>query len=146
MLTDYDITVICEKLNLPIKGVYTKDRLPKDKTNGSYYINMDNNDGEGSHWMLAKIDGDNSLYFDSFAVGMPNEVKEFLKDYKPILTSNKQIQSLRSQTCGWFCIICDYYMTNENGKWDKKFENFIDIWSDEPMENNIILRKLFKPL
>lgn len=146
MITDYDIKVICYKLNLPIKGVYTKDTLPKKPEEGSYYINMDNSDGEGTHWVFAKIDGNNSCYFDSFGVGMPEEVKEFLKDFKPIYSSSKQIQSLRSGTCGWYCVSCDYYLENELGSLKRKFENFIDIWSDDPIKNNELLRKYFKPL
>lgn len=146
MITDYDIKVICEKLNLPIKGVFTKDELPKNPKNGSYYINMDNSDGEGTHWVFAKISDGKSCYFDSFGVGMPKEVNEFLSDYKPIISSDKQIQSIRSGTCGWYCVACDYYLENEMGSLKKKFEEYIDLWSDNPIKNNEILKKFFKPL
>ena len=148
MLTDYDIKVICEKLELPIKGVYMKDELNKVKPKpGSYYVNLDNSDGEGTHWLLVKISPrGESIYFDSYGLGMPKEVEEFLSNNKPIISSNKDIQSLRAQTCGWYCIGCDYYIENNIGGFDKKFEEFIDFWSDNPIENNKLLRKFFSPL
>ena len=98
MLTNYDIEKVCEKLDLPIIGVFMKDDLPKQRKVGSYIINMDNSDGEGTHWVFAKIFSDTdrfddsssddekigyrycgALYFDPFGIGMPEEISDFLK-------------------------------------------------------------------
>jgi putative N-acetylmannosamine-6-phosphate epimerase len=101
MLTNYDIEKISEKLDLPLIGVFMRDELPKERKIGSYIINMDSSEGDGTHWVFAKIfcdsdrfdtdsDSDDSveinkycgcLYFDSFGCGMPLEVEEFLKPF-----------------------------------------------------------------
>lgn len=45
-----------------------KDRLPKKikKNFESGVINLDNNDGPGTHWTAYKKYGNNIFYFDSF--------------------------------------------------------------------------------
>ena len=101
MLSNFDIERICRKLELPIVGIFSKDELINQKRRiGSYYINMENStDGDGTHWVLAKIydddlrDEDNdekdihkvgALYFDPFGLDMPKEVRRFLEPFKPI--------------------------------------------------------------
>lgn len=154
MLSDLDINTIADKLELPIIGVYSKDKLPKDRDVGSYYINMENSDdGEGTHWVLAKIykddDGyEGAIYFDSFGVDMPKEVEDFLNEYKPIPFNNKQIQSVASTQCGWYCLYCDYYLTHHSVKDDliDDYANFIKIWNNDTSKNLTLLKELFKPL
>ena len=125
MLSNFDIERICRKLELPIVGIFSKDELINQKRRiGSYYINMENStDGDGTHWVLAKIydddlrDEDNdekdihkvgALYFDPFGLDMPKEVRRFLEPFKPIPYNNRQIQSVKTSECGWYCISCDY--------------------------------------
>lgn len=154
MLSDIDINQIASDLDLPIIGVFSKDQLPQEREEGSYYVNMQNaTDGGGTHWVLAKIykdeDGyEGAIYFDSFGVDMPKEVEEFLKEYKPIPFNNKQIQSLRSEECGWYCIYCDYYLTHLRVKDDviDDYGNFLKMWSENPSKNLTLLKELFKPL
>lgn len=170
MLSNFDIEKICRKLKLPIVGVFSKDQLPKEHKVGSYYINLQNsNEGNGTHWVLAKIYCDDernnietiatdkkgkrkyrcgALFFDPFGLDMPKEVSEFLSPFKPIPYSNRQIQGLRQEECGWYCISCDYsleYKQNDE-TYKEDFEKFISLWSDEPSKNLKILKALFKPL
>lgn len=164
-----DIETIFEKLDLPLVGIFMRDELPKQRKIGSYIINMDSSDGDGTHWVFAKIfcdadrfddssDSSNGsanahrycgcLYFDPFGLGMPLEVEEFLKPFGIKAVSNKQIQSIYSTQCGWYCIYCDYYLENERkGKsYIDDYRNFLNLWSDDSKENLTILKKLFKPL
>ena len=165
MLTNFDIERICNRLDLPIIGVFNKDELAnQERKIGSYYINMqDSDDGCGTHWVLAKIYSDddrssdnddkeesvaNALYFDSFGIGMPKEVASFLKPFKPIYCNNRQIQNIRSSQCGWYCIACDYVLEHKqySDTYLKDYEKFLEIWSKEPENNLTILKSLFKPL
>jgi hypothetical protein len=165
MLSNIDIERLAEKLDLPIIGVFSKDDLPKNREVGSYYINMQNkDDGDGTHWVLAKIYCDeereenkvrfgkdlvcNALYFDPFGIDMPKEVKEFLKPFAPIPWNNRQIQSINTTQCGWYCLYCDYYLENES---DSKelvvdYSKFLNSWQKNPIENLKLLKKRFKPL
>jgi hypothetical protein len=151
-------------------GVFSKDKLKEEKpVIGSYYINLqDSNDGDGTHWVLAKIYCDDeredasiainkkgkrvyrcgALYFDPFGLDMPTEVSEFLKSFKPIPYNNRQIQGLTQTECGWYCIACDYSLeTKQNEEtYLEDFQKFLSLWSDKPATNLKYLKSLFKPL
>ena len=165
MLTNFDIERIARKLKLPIVGVYSKDELfDMNRHIGSYYINMENsNDGDGTHWVLAKIYDDDerneedaskqthkvgAVYFDPFGLDMPKEVERFLSPFKPIPYNNRQIQSIRTTQCGWYCLACDYAL--EHKQYDdtylEDFEKFIALWSSRPEDNLKLLKSFFKPL
>jgi hypothetical protein len=165
MLSNFDIERICRKLDLPIVGVFSKDELQyQHKRIGSYYINMQNsNEGEGTHWVLAKIYDDDSrdeendkkevhkvgaLFFDPFGIDMPKEVEEFLSPFKPIPYNNRQIQSINTSQCGWYCISCDYALEHKSHSdtYLEDFEKYIALWSDEPSKNLKLLKSFFKPL
>jgi hypothetical protein len=163
MLSNFDIERICRKLELPIVGVFSKDKIPKDIRIGSYYINLqDANDGDGTHWVMFKIyDNDDredksnkkkesigALYFDPFGVDMPKEVADFLKPFKPIPYSNRQIQGLKQEECGWYCIACDYSLEHKQHgtTYLDDFHKFISLWSDSASTNLKYLKSLFKPL
>jgi hypothetical protein len=170
MLSNFDIEKICRKLDLPIIGVFSKDLLPKERKIGSYYVNLQNHDeGEGTHWVLAKIYSDDereniehiatnkkgkqvyrvgALYFDPFGLDMPKEVEEFLSPFKPIPYSNRQIQGLKQEECGWYCIGCDYSLEHKQDEdtYLDDYNKFITLWSDKPATNLRYLKALFKPL
>lgn len=164
MITNFDIEELSNRLDLPLIGIVNKDRLETlPKTLGSYYINMQNyDDGDGTHWVYARLycdddrDSDNEeeyrlvkcLYFDPFGLDMPKEVEEYFGEFKPIAYSKKQIQNVKSTQCGWYCVACDYELTHRpiNETYLEDYEDFLDIWSDEPNENLRLLKSYFKPL
>ena len=164
MLSNFDIEKLCHKLDLPLVGVFQKDQLqfaPKDV--GSYYINQQSSkDGDGTHWVLAKIysdeDRDNvlssntpavkALYFDPFGLDMSLEVAEFLDEFKPVPFSNKQIQSVASSQCGWYCIACDYTLEHKQYRdtYLEDYELFLEHFEEEPKKNLTLLKGFFKKL
>lgn len=164
MLTNFDIERIANKLKLPIVGVFSKDTLPSKRSIGSYYINMENkNDGDGTHWVLAKIyDDDNrdeddnmkevhkvgALYFDPFGLDMPKEIERFLSPFKPIPFNNRQIQSINTTQCGWYCLSCDYALEHKQNDetYLEDYEKYLALWSDRPEQNLRLLKSFFKPL
>lgn len=154
MLSDSDLEKLSNKLELPIVGVFSKNLLPVERSVGSYYINLQNSDdGGGTHWVFAKIfpeqDGDyKAIYFDSFGIGMPKEVEEFLKPFKPVSYNNRQIQDLPTSQCGYYCLACDYYTQHLRKNEDvvDDYENFLRYWSKDTKNNLTRLKEFFKPL
>ena len=76
-LTNYDIDAFFQRLgNKSYGGCLAKDRLHVETRKYAgldirkfYIINMDNSDGEGTHWVLCSlINKDIGVYFDSFGV------------------------------------------------------------------------------
>jgi hypothetical protein len=163
MLSNFDIEKLCEKLDLPIIGVYQKDVL-KDAplTIGSYYINQQSStEGNGSHWILVKIycdeerEGDvdgiktaKALYFDPFGLNMSKEVADFLVNFKPIPYNNKQIQNVMSDSCGWYCISCDYALEHKKhgDTYLEDYEKYLAHFNENPKKNLTLLKQFFKPL
>jgi len=172
MLTNFEIERICEKLDLPIIGVYSKNELYNiPRKVGSYYINlMDDDvvDGEGnngSHWVFFKIYCDedrddyseeeeeghkmcNALYFDSFGFGMPKAVSNFLKPFKPVYCNNREIQNINSSQCGFYCIACDWILEHkQDGEtYLEDYEKFLNIWNNDVEKNLTILKNIFRKI
>lgn len=141
MLSNYDIQDICKSMELHIVGVYSKDLLPNKNYVGSYYVNMEDHDeGNGTHWVMCKIfENGTAIYFDSFGVYPPEDINNFLNIFKPYIRNNREIQDIKSENCGWFCILCDYYSRDE-----ETFEKFLRCWSDDTKKNDKILFELMK--
>jgi hypothetical protein len=153
MISNTDIEKLADRLELPIVGVFSKNRLPSDLKEGSYYVNLqDAEDGDGTHWVFAKVvdtDGDlKAIWFDSFGIGMPKEVEQFLSPLNPIAYNNRQIQDINGSECGYYCLYCDYYLTHLRKfvDLDEDYNNFLSLWSGNPEDNSKLLKKFFKPL
>ena len=119
-ITNFEIIDICKRYNIPLNNVYNKDKLPlrKDRRQGGYIINLQDdldssgNDYPGSHWTCFYIEKDNCVYFDSYGIIFPRQVKEFCAGLH-LIHSSKMIQSERSVLCGSFCILFLYFMSRQ---------------------------------
>ena len=50
ILSNLDIINLSNRLNLLLVGVYSKDRLPKQKIKGLFVVNIGDYETGGSHW------------------------------------------------------------------------------------------------
>ena len=50
----------------------------KASKNESLILNMDDSDGQGTHWVSLYITGNKCYYFDSFGFEPPIEVRNYL--------------------------------------------------------------------
>ena len=120
MLSNHDIDVLVKKLNIPnFRGCFYRDKLKSVQPNSSYIINLNSeldehgNRNSGSHWCcLVTDDMKQAIYFDSYGEKEPNEIRNLLKcnQYK-IGHTSKNIQSLMSNLCGFFCLSFIYFLT-----------------------------------
>jgi len=165
-LTNHDIERISKKLDLPIVGVFSKDELVLEKPQiGTYHINLSDSGKAGTHWTMFKIFSDkdregasdktktskketNALYFDSFGIDMPIEVKNFLKPFRPITWSNRHIQNVNSEVCGWYNLLLDYALEHRQvgNTYLEDYEKFLESWSDSTTENTKLLKERFKKI
>ena len=136
-----DIEHLCEKLKLPLVGVYSKDNLPTRLYVGSYIINMEDSDvGNGTHWIMIRVFPTKEvIYFDSFGLSPPQQIKDFVKG--KIASSNRQIQDINATTCGYYCIMVDHYMTYQNQRRPiyERYDDFLNIWAVDTKKNDEIL-------
>ena len=65
----------------------------------------------------------------------------------PVFCNNRQIQSIRTTECGWFCLICDYILEyQKSGTYLDDYGKFLNLWYDDTTKNLTLLKKIFKPL
>lgn len=139
VLSNIDITEICEKLNIPLVGVYTKDLLIGEniKNNSAYIINTLNS-GQNTigHWVCIAIIDTIGIYFDSFGKSMPKEVYEFMRPCSSINYNNTKIQSLNESTCGWYCIGFLYYVFSNKGDILRNAQNYCNLFNKKDKKTN----------
>ena len=89
-------------------GCYSVHSKIKWKNGAFYILNLDEPEDEGTHWTLLDLtDKKTNMYYDSYALFIPEEIEKFLnksrKDFVVNPLYNNE-QSLNSNTCGWYCI------------------------------------------
>jgi hypothetical protein len=164
VLSNFDIIEIAKILDLnDLVFVGTQDLLndvPKSKRKNKFYIiNLDRQvqnggDGIGNHWVMLSTHK-KPFYADSFGLPPPERVISFVSalGFNELPYWDKQIQSLRSQICGWyslmFCDLINQYYKNKLSLFDfvKDFKNMgWDFDKQEKTNNNIVLKYFSKRL
>jgi hypothetical protein len=149
MLSNHDIDLLVEKLNIPnFKGCYYKDKLKTIQPNSSYIINLNSeldekgNVNKGSHWCcLVTDDMKQCIYFDSYGEREPVEIRNLLKSnqYK-IGHTSKNIQSLMSNLCGFFCLSFIYFLSVSKYRTKNIINDasiYLDLFEDLDKTNDI---------
>ena len=147
MLTNEQIEGFFRDCDLNLIDCVCKDQLPDKRYICDYVINMQNSDaGSGSHWVFCKITSSSAIYFDSFGVYCPEEVKNFIHPLK-IVYNTRQIQDLKSEMCGFFSSACGYYLKYDSDpkkQIEDNFEDFLTMFSDDTKKNDAILKEYLK--
>jgi hypothetical protein len=160
MLSNFDIDELVKKMGISnFKGCFYKDTLKKIQPNSSYIINLNSeldekgNRNGGSHWVALHTDDmKRAIYFDSYGEAEPNEIRNLLKSnqYK-IGHSTKNIQSLMSNLCGFFCLAFIYFLSvskYRTGNIINDASIFLDLFEDldkvdDVYKNEFILSLFF---
>lgn len=96
-------------LKIPhFRGVFMRNKLPKKiKTNESGIINLDDYNGDGSHWTAYVKKGKTIVFFDSYGNLKPSkEVVKYFKSSKNtrIKYNYDAYQTYNSYNCGQLCL------------------------------------------
>ena len=89
--------------------IYPRDsKIYSDKG----FVNIDNGSMGGTHWTCFIVQGEKSIYFDSFG-GQPDK---FLLNQlpKPIIYPNYKIQDINSKLCGSYWLYFFYLIERMN--------------------------------
>ena len=168
MLTDSQIRELSVKMNVPLADVCFKTDIPsKFEFNKSYVINLDDEYDEGgnlksgSHWVCLQInkypnDNIQSIYFDSYGQPPPEIIKKVFKkttkkEHLPFNT--KDIQSLMSDACGWYCMAFLHFINNFSERTRDLYsdtDHFLEFFDDlnksvDFKKNEFILKLFFQP-
>ncbi len=164
LTTDGELFKKAEKYSIQLNAIVYKDQLyDMQLMKGGYIINMADSDSMGTHWVSFWIDdakkNDAVVYFDSFGVNPPMEVRNALKKIAlKILVSDKQIQNINSGWCGIYNLFFLWFMQNHSKghtgratremrsvdvSLEKRLDMFLNLFSDDVEQNLTILKKLF---
>jgi hypothetical protein len=142
-LSNVDINKICKAMGIKLNGIYARDDLPSNLKNGNYVINLDSEDGPGTHWCSFIKDDVTIIYFDPFGMPPPqNEVDIFFEDHEVLFYSIKEIQNIDSVVCGYYTIAFFKYMKMLNGDIFKRFMQFVDMFSTKTKKNDAYLKNI----
>ena len=79
-LSNFDLLKWVEFLKIKnFKGIFSRDSKDHLHKTGSCIINLDDEIGNGTHWVATDIKGKNVFYFDSFAQPPPIEFVHYAK-------------------------------------------------------------------
>lgn len=89
------------------RGIFSRDALPASiyKTEKGI-VNLDDNDGGGSHWVAYKRHNGVIKYFDSYGdLRPPIEVENYLLSKGGVIQYNyKRYQDMNTVNCGQLCL------------------------------------------
>ena len=103
-LSNFQMLDAAKKLKIKnMRGVFVRDELPKrSKKVECGILNLDNSQGNGTHWTAWIKNGNEKLYFDSFGLAPPVELVKYPKD--PVYYNSERIQPDCEMYCGHLCL------------------------------------------
>lgn len=137
--TNTQLINFAEKMKLPLNNILMRDEMNELKDDGFYIINLDDSNGNGTHWTALYFQGNplNSYYFDSFGFVPPLEVE---RNIKPYLYNDADIQDFNSEACGYYCLAFIKFLHDKNNI-ELAFRQFLQLFSNKTTENDNILEK-----
>ena len=137
--TNTQLINFAEKMKLPLNNILMRDEMNELKNDGFYIINLDNSNGNGTHWTALYFQGNplNSYYFDSFGFVPPLEVEQKIKPY---LYNDADIQDFNSEACGYYCLAFIKFLHDKNDI-ELAFRQFLQLFGNKTTENDNILEK-----
>lgn len=93
-----------------------RNQLPrKALRNECGIINLDDNDGPGTHWVAYYKEKKSIYYFDSFGdLQPPIEFLKYLGNDSNIFYNHKQYQNYKTTNCGQLCIQFLFNLCNKS--------------------------------
>lgn len=128
--SNIDLIKLSKDLNLKINYVGFAENLKNVKIrDGSYIINLGDNNIKGTHWTILHIKGNDAYYFDSFGVVPEDHLIKWLG--KNVQYNKKQLQGINKQFCGQWTILAMYYLQKKTGSLKDRIDlltsRFIDL-------------------
>jgi hypothetical protein len=150
MLSNFDLEKMGQRYRLPYFSVISKDQLTTRIQPCNCILNMENEYDEkgilndGTHWVALYVDYDhNCFYFDSFGFAPAECILKYMRGSKKRITYNSRvIQNIRSSICGLYCLRFLVYMNRRRPEQSSlnRFEEFVDMFSDDVTKNDDILK------
>ena len=106
-LTNFDILKYAKLMKIPnFRGVFMRDSLPSGgpRYRESAIVNLDSENGPGSHWVAYRKRGDDIVYFDSFGNLQPPFDLMLYFGIDQVKYNTKRFQDFGTYNCGHLCL------------------------------------------
>lgn len=106
-LSNIDLQKYAKELKIAFfRGVFMRNNLPtKVNRNECAIVNLDSNDGPGSHWVTYKKRNNLVIYFDSYGnLPPPKELVSYFGNKCSIHYNYSRYQPYNSVKCGHLCL------------------------------------------
>jgi len=166
-LTDIQIVDLSRRMKIPLASVKFKDELKAPlQFNKSYIINLENSideNGEpndGTHWTFLQINKYpnnkiESIYFDPYGAPPSENIKKVVEQTtgkKGLPHTDKDIQSLMNNACGYYCLALGHFINASQYRSKDLYDdvsNFLDMFEDlntsvDFKKNEFILKHFFR--
>ena len=134
---DIQLKEYAEKMGLPLNNILMRDEMNYLNEEGFYIINLDNSNGNGTHWTSLFYHPLNSYYFDSYGFVPPLEVE---KKIRPYIYNDADIQDFNSEACGYYALAFIKFLYDKSNK-EVAFKEFLRLFKSNTKENDNILKK-----
>ena len=152
MLTNYDLEELCDVYNVPLRGIYMKDMLPRRIQNGNYIINLESSNGgrnNGTHWTCLVVSNKDTMFYDPYGAPPSVEIRAFVQQRKNthLGFNNWVVQDLKSENCGYFVLsFLIYIQIGRPTDMYKRANDYLNQFLDDTKHNDEILRLTFRQL
>jgi hypothetical protein len=166
-LTDDQITELAKRMRIPLAGIVFKDELKAPlQCNKAYIVNLqdstdeDGNDNEGTHWTFLQLvkhpnDKIEKIFFDPYGAPPSKIIKQVVEETtktKGLPYTEKDVQSLMNNACGWFCLALGHFINASQYRTKSLYDDvacFIDMFDDlnksvDFKKNEYILKHFFR--
>ena len=134
---DIQLKEYAEKMGLPLNNILMRDEMNHLNEDGFYIINLDNSNGNGTHWTSLFYHPLNSYYFDSYGFVPPLEVEQKIRPY---IYNDADIQDFNSEACGYYALAFIKFLNDKANK-EVAFKEFLRLFKSNTKENDNILKK-----
>ena len=134
---DIQLKEYAKKMGLPLNNILMRDEMNHLNQDGFYIINLDDSNGNGTHWTSLFYHPLNSYYFDSYGFVPPLEVE---KKIRPYIYNDADIQDFNSEACGYYALAFIKFLHDKTNK-ETAFKEFLNLFKNNKKENDDILKK-----
>ena len=166
-LTDSQITELAKRMRIPLADIVFKDELHAPlEFNKAYIVNLqdstdDNgNDNDGTHWTFLQLvkypNGKiEKIFFDPYGAPPSAHIKKVVEETtksKGLPFTEKDVQSLMNNACGWFCLAIGHFINASQFRTGSLYDDvscFMDMFDDlntsvDFKKNEYILKHFFR--
>ena len=140
--SDRFLKSIADMMGVKINKIASKDSFTGKPMRGFYIINLDEEHEEGTHWTGLYLSTHYAIYFDSFGLSPPQQIKDYVRNW-PLVYNTVQIQDIMSKACGYYVLDFIKFFSkykdkdlNTNLKVGHKMSKFLQPYDVNDRSNN----------